>query len=57
MRGDDSGSTCIVNVSDRRGGKSHSMGGGATSPHRRVFEGRDSNMGQVRESGIVTRAD
>lgn len=57
VRGDDSGTASIVQVSNPRDGKSHSMGGGATSPNRRVFEGRDSNMGQVRESGIVSRAD
>mmetsp|Transcript_12438 Transcript_12438/g.29620 ORF Transcript_12438/g.29620 Transcript_12438/m.29620 type:complete len:209 (-) Transcript_12438:1164-1790(-) len=59
VRGDDSGTTSIVQVSNPRDGKIHSMGGGggASSPNRRVFEGRDSNMGQVRESGIVSRAD
>jgi len=57
VRGDDSGTTNIVQVSNHREGKSQSMGAGATTPNRRIFEGRDSNMGQVRESGIVSRAD
>ncbi|CAJ1959270.1 unnamed protein product [Cylindrotheca closterium] len=59
VTGDDSGTTSIVQVSNRRESKAHSMGGAAAaSPtNRGVFEGRDSNMGQVRESGIVSRAD
>lgn len=57
VRGDDSGTTSIVQVPNARDGKTHSGGGGATSPNRRVFEGRDSNMAQVRESGVVSRAD
>lgn len=59
VRGDDSGTAnSIVQVANPRDGKTHSMGGAAaSSPNRRVFEGRDSNMGQVRESGIVSRVD
>lgn len=53
VRGDDSGKTGI----NPRDVKTHSMGGVASTQTRRVFEGRDSNVGQVRESGIVSRAN
>lgn len=58
VRGDDSGTTSIVQVSNPRDGKTQSMrGGGGITQNRGVFEGRDSNMGQGRESGTVFRAD
>eukprot|EP00980_Cylindrotheca_fusiformis_P026202 scaffold15514_cov129-Cylindrotheca_fusiformis.AAC.10 len=55
-RGDDSGTASPTQVKSPRESKSQSMGGGATSPYRPVFEGRDSNFAQVRESGATTRA-
>lgn len=57
VRGDDSGTTSPTQVSSPRHGKSHSVVGGATSPYRPVFEGRDSNFGQVREIGVTARAN
>jgi len=52
--GDDTGTASPTQFASPRDGKSQSIGG-ATSPYRPVFEGRDSNFGQVRETGVTTR--
>jgi hypothetical protein len=56
-RGDDTGTASPTQVTSPRDGKSQSLGGVAASQYRPVFEGRDSNFGQVRETGVTTRAN
>jgi hypothetical protein len=53
--GEDTGTASPTQFASPRDGKSQSLGGGGTSPYRPVFEGRDSNFGQVRETGVATR--
>jgi hypothetical protein len=56
-RGDDTGTASPTEVTSPRNGKSQSLGGVAAPQYRPVFEGRDSNFGQVRETGVSTRAN
>jgi hypothetical protein len=56
-RGDDTGTASPTQVTSPRDGKSQSLRGVAASQYRPVFEGRDSNFEQVRETGVTTRAN
>mmetsp|Transcript_13144 Transcript_13144/g.24665 ORF Transcript_13144/g.24665 Transcript_13144/m.24665 type:complete len:408 (+) Transcript_13144:358-1581(+) len=54
--GEETGTISPTQVVSPRDGKSHSVGVHPT-PHRPVFEGRDSHYAQARESGVTARAN
>ena len=54
--GEETGTISPTQVVSPRDAKSHAVGVHA-APHRPVFEGRDSNYGQARESGVTARAN
>jgi hypothetical protein len=54
--GEETGTISPTQVVSPKDGKSHNMGV-APTPYKPVFEGRDSNYSQTRESGVTTRAN
>jgi hypothetical protein len=54
--GEETGTISPTQVVSPKDGKSHAMGV-APAPYRPVFEGRDSNFGQARETGVTARAN